>query len=212
MSRGGGMHEGLLPSHALGSIQPPDFEPTAIEDGPCWRLAHVLGLCTGAVSFLLGSVLLFKQIREREHLFDGSSDSSGDGSAAAAELTMVSLQSAWLYIVGSLGFCFVDVQELVAFASTRRRVGIAGSLLGSVAYVVGAVGHLDAVFAITPLIGTLGFLVGATVSSCAHACKLCKKRLVNCMPPPRWRLVPLEHTSIRAYPRACARSPATYGV
>ncbi len=172
------MQEGLLPSHAIGSIQPPDFEKTAIENGPCWRLAHGLGLCTGACFFLLGSVLLFVAIHEKE-LLEGGSDSdsdsdSGDGSAAAAELTMLGLQSAWLYIVGSLAFCFVDVQELIAFENSRRRVGIGGSLLGSAAYVVGAVGHLDAVFAITPLIGTLGFLTGAIISSCAHAYKLCK--------------------------------------
>jgi hypothetical protein len=177
------MQEGLLPSHALGSIQPPDFDQTAIEDGPCWRLAHGLGLCTGACFFLLGSALLFVSIHEKELLEAGSASASesSDGSAAAAEVTMLGLQSAWLYIFGSLAFCFVDVQELIAFANTRRRVGIGGSLLGSAAYIVGAVGHLDAVFAITPLIGTLGFLSGAIISTCAHACKLCKSCRMFCV-------------------------------
>lgn len=171
------MQEGLLPSHAIGSIQPPDFESAAIEDGPCWRLAHLLGFCTGAGSFLLSGVLLFTAMHDKERLIeDGSTSTSDseDGSAAGAELIMLELQSAWLCIVGSLAFCFVDVQELVAFAKTSRRASSALSLLGSVGYVVGAVGHLDAIFAITPLIGILGFLIGASISVCAHLCKLCK--------------------------------------
>lgn len=152
------------------------MEPAAPEDGPCWRLAHALGLCAGAAAFLLGSGLLFESIQTKKHLLEtegSASLDSGDGSAAAAELAMLGLQSAWLYIVGSLSFCFVDVQELVTFTDFHRRVGIGASLLGSLAYVVGAAGHLDAVFAVTRLIGTLGFLIGATISGCAHAWKMC---------------------------------------
>lgn len=174
------MNEGLLPSHALGSIQPPAsaLVPTAPEDGPCWRLAHMMGLCTGAFSFLLGSCLLFPAIRDEERIIaaggSGSVD-SGDGSAAAAELTMLGLQSAWLYIVGSLGFLFVDVQEFFAFtADPIYRANIACSMLGSAAYVVGSVGNLDSIFRIAPLVGNLGFLLGSMVIGCSQTWKLCE--------------------------------------
>lgn len=207
MSRGGGMNEGLLPSHALGSIQPPDLEPTAPEDGPCWRLAHALGLCTGAAAFLLGSGLLFEEIQEKKHLLELEGSGSSDGSAAAAEITMLGLQSAWLYIVGSLSFCFVDVQELVTFADTRRRIGTGASLVGSLAYAVGAVGHLDAVFAITPLIGTLGFLIGAAISSCAHVWKICEPERRSACPPLNLSVIfeAVEHDTPR--PSSTASEP-----
>ena len=55
-----------------------------------------------------------------------------DGSAAAAGVAMLGLQTAWLYVVGSLGFLYVDVQEFFTFTTdVTLRINIACSMFVS---------------------------------------------------------------------------------
>ena len=75
---GAAMHEGMLPSHALGSLNPPDFPASqATEDGCFWKFTHAMGFVTGGLFFLLGTSLYFPGIEDEEIVEEAAgSDSS----------------------------------------------------------------------------------------------------------------------------------------
>lgn len=75
---GSHIHEGLLPSHALGSLNPPEFpDSQATEDGCFWKFSHALGFVTGGIFFLIGTSLYFPSIQDEEIVEEAAgSDSS----------------------------------------------------------------------------------------------------------------------------------------
>jgi hypothetical protein len=74
------------------------------------------------------------------------------------------LASALLYICGSFGFLLVDVMEFFTFTEDKLlRLNILMSVSGSTAYVIGSVGFLPLVSAITPSFGIWGFIIGSVL-------------------------------------------------
>jgi hypothetical protein len=110
-----------------------------IELRPWWQSFHALCFATGGVTFIAGTACLFYP-----------------------SWTHSALASAVLYIVGSLGFLGVDVQELFTYTSDRvLRINIALSASGSACYVIGSAGFVPVVLASAPSVGLAGFIAGS---------------------------------------------------
>jgi hypothetical protein len=104
-----------------------------------WRVFHALSFCIGGISFIIGTALLFP-----------------------VPTYMLSLSSAVIYTIGSLGFLFVDLQEFFTFTEdTILRFNISLSATGSLAYVIGSIGYIPSLQSISPLLGIWGFIIGS---------------------------------------------------
>ena len=171
----------------------------AWEDQTWWRVTHAGAFILGGVTFWIGTWLYYDP-----------ADSLGDLDQAQL--------SAWLYIIGSIGFLYVDVEEFFTFTDDYwLRVNIACSVTGSTLvsaaprraprralrsarspallslsrsarararaqaltsvapppllpsasasaraqYIIGSVGFLPSVYAWSPLVGILGFILGS---------------------------------------------------
>ena len=85
----------------------------AWEDQTWWRVTHAGAFILGGVTFWIGTWLYYDP-----------ADSLGDLDQAQI--------SAWLYIIGSIGFLYVDVEEFFTFTDEYwLRVNIACSVTGS---------------------------------------------------------------------------------
>ena len=85
----------------------------AWEDQTWWRVTHAGAFILGGVTFWIGTWLYYDP-----------ADSLGDLDQAQI--------SAWLYIIGSIGFLYVDVEEFFTFTDDYwLRVNIACSVTGS---------------------------------------------------------------------------------
>jgi len=94
-------------------------------------------------------------------------------SASKERAAQLGDDTAWLYVIGSLGFLFVDVQEYFTYTvDASLRTNIAVSISGSSFYVVGSAGFLPAPFAFSPLIGIGGFILGSAFIGCSEIWKL----------------------------------------
>lgn len=116
-----------------------------------WRVVHAGAFLLGGVTFLIGSALLFAE----------QTPAIGDAVG-------------FNYVVGSLGFLTVDVQEFFTFTSPRLlRLNISASALGSLAYVLGSVGFIPVVAEpVGPDLGNMGFIVGSCLIACSQFCKV----------------------------------------
>jgi hypothetical protein len=104
-----------------------------------WRTFHAFSFCIGGISFIIGTALLFP-----------------------APTYTLSLSSAVIYTIGSLGFLFVDLQEFVTFTEDMiLRFNISLSATGSLAYVIGSIGYIPSLQSISPLLGIWGFIIGS---------------------------------------------------
>ncbi|KAG2427487.1 hypothetical protein HXX76_012420 [Chlamydomonas incerta] len=110
-----------------------------------WRIFHALSFFVGGSTFIAGTVCLF---------FPG-----------------YDTLSALLYIIGSLGFLAVDVQEFFTFSGLVLRANIAMSMTGSTLYVIGSAGFLPTVFAWWSAVGIWGFIAGSAVIGVSQAIK-----------------------------------------
>lgn len=102
-----------------------------------WQVLHALAFVIGGTTFLAGTALLFIPEAWADTL------------------------SALLYVIGSCGFLFVDVQEFLTFDGAVLRTNIAMSMTGSVLYVVGSVGYYPPILAWNPRMGIWGFVLGS---------------------------------------------------
>lgn len=111
----------------------------ALEDRTWWRVTHAVGFVTGGVTFIAGTYIFYLPPSD-----------------------FMSYLSAWLYIIGSAGFLYVDVQEFFTFIENKwLRINISMSATGSTLYIIGSVGFLPNVAAMSPLVGILGFIGGS---------------------------------------------------
>lgn len=116
----------------------PDHQSTA------WKVIHVLNFALGGTTFIAGTSCYF---------FD---DLGFEGLYIAAIL----------YIVGSIGFLGVDVQEFFTYKSlsTSLAINIFLSMVGSTLYIVGSVGFLPQLNnrdGSTNPLGIWGFILGS---------------------------------------------------
>ena len=163
--------------------------PASFVDERCWwRFAHALAFCAGGLLFTAGTSLYFPAMHDAAlaaaaaasgSAADGDGSAAGSAAAAAysADIGRLGDLTAWLYIIGSAGFLFVDVQEFFTFVgepACRLRLNIACSMLGSTLYVIGSAGFLPPVYAATPLVGILGFIAGSAAIGMSQAWKLCR--------------------------------------
>jgi hypothetical protein len=80
--------------------------------------------------------------------------------------------SAWLYVVGSLGFLGVDVLELRTFrGDALLSLNILLSCIGSSLYVIGSYGFVPAIATVAPTVGVWGFLIGSAAIGCSQLWK-----------------------------------------
>ena len=121
-----------------------------VQDTAAWRLLHVAAFLLGGTTFCAGTAYLY----------------------APASDTTAPLWSAALYTVGSVGFLSVDVQEFFTYtADAALRTNIACSAAGSLLYVVGSLGFIPTLYAITPAPGELGFVLGSAAIGLSQAWK-----------------------------------------
>ena len=94
----------------------------------------------------------------------GTSFIAGTACLCYSDWVQGPLASALLYICGSFGFLLVDVMEFFTFTEDKLlRLNILMSVSGSTAYVIGSVGFLPLVSAITPSFGIWGFIIGSVL-------------------------------------------------
>eukprot|EP00747_Dinoflagellata_sp_TGD_P171037 gnl/TRDRNA2_/TRDRNA2_204068_c0_seq1.p1 gnl/TRDRNA2_/TRDRNA2_204068_c0~~gnl/TRDRNA2_/TRDRNA2_204068_c0_seq1.p1 ORF type:complete len:223 (-),score=46.24 gnl/TRDRNA2_/TRDRNA2_204068_c0_seq1:63-731(-) len=114
-------------------------EETPLEQRCWWKVTHALGFVIGGTTFLAGTYLYY-----------------------LPATTFLGYMSGWLYIIGSMGFLYVDVQEFFTFTEDFwLRVNISCSMIGSTLYVIGSAGFLPDVEDWDPLVGILGFIGGS---------------------------------------------------
>lgn len=113
----------------------------AVYDKVWWRLIHALAFATGGLTFIAGTGCLY----------------------APASNTAAALLSAVLYIIGSLGFLTVDVQEFFTFTDCAPlRWNISLSAIGSTLYVLGSIGFIPSVITDSGSgLGVWGFILGS---------------------------------------------------
>jgi hypothetical protein len=118
-----------------------DLKPTAeaAELRPLWQALHAAFFATGGITFIAGTACLY---------FPSWPESA--------------FYSALLYVIGSLGFLGVDVQEFFTYTEDRwLRSNIALSASGSACYVVGSAGFFPAILRTVPPLGSAGFIAGS---------------------------------------------------
>jgi hypothetical protein len=131
-------------------------------DHPWWRATHAFGFLLGGITFWIGTLLYYPAIY-------AASVNNDDAVMTLGVLT------AWLYIIGSTGFLYVDVQEFLTFTNgdvVMLRINIACSLLGSLLYVIGSAGFLPHMYEYSPLVGIGGFWGGSLAIGSSQAWKL----------------------------------------
>jgi len=126
-----------------------------VENSPWWRISHALGFITGGTTFIAGTWYLYLPSTEE-----------------------TSFLSSLLYIIGSVGFLYVDVLEFFTFTEDFfLRCNIAISAAGSFFYVIGSCGFLPQFPSLpsnfsTPLVGDWGFILGSILIGCSQVWKL----------------------------------------
>lgn len=121
--------------------------------GGIWRAFHSISFVTGGVSFIIGTALLFP----------------------SPSTYLLSLLSAIIYTIGSVGFLAVDIQEFFTFTDDNLlRLNISISATGSLAYVIGSLGYIPSIESDYPLLGIVGFILGSLLIFCSQLWKLCR--------------------------------------
>jgi len=116
-----------------------------------WRAFHAISFVTGGVSFIIGTALLFP----------------------IPSTYMLSLLSAIIYTIGSVGFLAVDIQEFFTFTDDELlRLNISISATGSLAYVIGSLGYIPSIESDYPLLGICGFIIGSSLIYSSQLWKL----------------------------------------
>ena len=116
-----------------------------------WRAFHSMSFVTGGVSFIIGTALLFP----------------------SPSTYLLSLLSAIIYTIGSVGFLAVDIQEFFTFTDDNLlRLNISISATGSLAYVIGSLGYIPSIESDYPLLGIVGFIIGSLLIFCSQLWKL----------------------------------------
>lgn len=119
-----------------------------------WRSTHAFGFVLGGTTFFVGTLTFYFPDLKFLGLDQGNF-------------------SAWLYIIGSSGFLYVDLLEFFTFTDeTCLRLNISASMFGSLLYLIGSVGFLPAVYAVTSAIGIQGFIWGSFFIGVSQTCKL----------------------------------------
>merc|ERR1711862_316313 len=114
-----------------------------------WKVTHALGFFIGGSTFIVGTSCYFFP-----SWINGG------------------LVASILYVIGSFGFLYVDVQEFFTYTEEKfLRINISLSAIGSLLYVIGSAGFIPAVFEITPLIGEYGFILGSFFIGTSQAWK-----------------------------------------
>lgn len=135
-------------------------EAVELWDRAWWRATHAFGFCLGGITFLIGTLLYYPAI------YDASRHDE-DGVA------MLGVTTAWLYVIGSAGFLYVDVQEFFTFKDDLMlRINICCSMFGSLLYLIGSAGFLPSIYGWSPLVGILGFWGGSLSIGCSQTWKL----------------------------------------
>ncbi|GBF91374.1 hypothetical protein Rsub_04114 [Raphidocelis subcapitata] len=109
--------------------------PTWHPENLLWQALHAFSFLLGGTTFIAGTAALFWP---------------GNDTLSAS-----------LYVIGSLGFLAVDVQEWLTFSGAVLRTNICLSMTGSALYVAGSAGFLPAVAAAFPRLGVWGFVLGS---------------------------------------------------
>lgn len=113
------------------------------EDQSWWRFTHAFAFVLGGTTFWFGTLSFYYP----NDLFFGLDQGNF---------------SAWLYIIGSAGFLYVDVLEFFTFTEDKwLRVNISMSMTGSTLYLIGSAGFLPVIYAANPEIGIQGFIWGS---------------------------------------------------
>jgi hypothetical protein len=115
-----------------------------------WRIFHASSFIIGGISFIIGTALLFP-----------------------FQSYALSLSSALIYTIGSLGFLFVDLQEFFTFINDpvlRFNIFLSGS--GSTAYVLGSIGYIPEVQSFSSTLGVYGFIIGSALIFSSQVWKL----------------------------------------
>lgn len=108
-----------------------------------WKVTHAFGFVLGGITFWAGTFLYWYPLVSAFGLQQGDI-------------------SAWLYIIGSCGFLYVDVLEFFTFTEDcKLRLNISMSMTGSLLYVIGSAGFLSYIYATTTVIGIQGFIWGS---------------------------------------------------
>jgi hypothetical protein len=140
-----------LLGHPYQLVTTSEFE-RPIELKPWWQALHALCFTTGGGTFIAGTACLYFP--------------SWPSSA---------LVSALLYIIGSIGFLGVDIQEFFTYTEDKvLRINIAMSASGSMFYVIGSFGFIPAILRAAPYVGSLGFIVGSFLISVSQLWKTCR--------------------------------------
>jgi hypothetical protein len=165
-----------------------------IWDQDWWRFLHYGGFCLGGITFLIGTLLYYPTIYET---------AKGNDS----DVRTLSVVTAWLYIIGSAGFLFVDVQEFFTFTDdVILRINISCSMIGSLFFLIGSAGFLPTFYNWCPLIGIIGFLAGSFFIGCSQTWKL-----VRILRSPDEVGVTPETSSLLRWNAACVEGGAMVG-
>ena len=122
-----------------------------------WKATHACGFFVGGTTFIAGTACYFYPAWEAGALVAGI-----------------------LYTVGSCGFLYVDVLEYFTYTDEPwLRTNISCSAIGSLLYVIGSIGYIPAVYAMTALIGEYGFIFGSLFIGCSQTWKVCRLSLVD---------------------------------
>lgn len=117
-----------------------------------WRVTHASGFAIGGLTFIAGTLILFLPATDANNL-----------------------ASAVLYIVGSLGFLYVDLLEFATYTDCPLRGNILMSAAGSLLYVLGSAGFLPSVTGATSVpVGIAGFIAGSAAIGVSQIWKSCR--------------------------------------
>ena len=117
-----------------------------------WKATHAFGFFMGGTTFIAGTACYFFPSWEAGGLIAGI-----------------------LYTIGSFGFLYVDVLEYFTYTGEPwLRTNISCSAFGSLLYVVGSIGFIPSVYAITVWIGEYGFIFGSFFIGCSQTWKVCR--------------------------------------
>lgn len=127
-----------------------------LHDQRWWRFTHAFGFLLGGITFWFGTYLYYLPDFVCMGMDQGTS-------------------SAWLYMVGSAGFLYVDVLEFFTFKEDRGlRCNISMSATGSLLYLIGSAGFHPEIYNVTTSIGIWGFILGSAVIATSQVWKVCR--------------------------------------
>ncbi|CAE8610775.1 unnamed protein product [Polarella glacialis] len=131
-------------------LETPFLDGVPLQDQTWWRVTHAAGFLTGGVTFFIGTYLFYLPATD-----------------------FLGYMSAYLYIIGSFGFLYCDVEEFFTFTDDKwLRLNISMSMVGSALYIIGSIGFLPNVMVISPLLGILGFIGGSFAIGVSQAWKV----------------------------------------